>query len=190
MISPPTSKPPIPTPEGGLLALDLGSTIGWAYGPLDWPQPLSGYITTPVLGGQAPRFQVLDSELCDMIEKWQPTKLAVESPLHVMAHDSTAAAALLYGMRAIVLLRAYGYEIPLSSISADLVRQDLMGFCRIPGGKRGAIKDAVLAWCRHRKHWQISNHNAADAALIWAWHQRQLVRPRQLTISPEMVPYA
>jgi Holliday junction resolvasome RuvABC endonuclease subunit len=138
-------------------------------------------------GGQGAKFQVLDNELCRMVEKWRPEKIAMESPLPPQSQSNTNSALVLYGLRAIVVLRAYGYSIPISSASADLVRSELMGFSRMPGHKPGSIKDAVLAWCRHRKHWKITNHNAADAAMVWAWHQRRLTAPRQLPISPELV---
>jgi Holliday junction resolvasome RuvABC endonuclease subunit len=170
---------------GGLLAIDPGSVIGWSYGLLSEPVPLFGHIITPMMGGPAPRFMALDNELCSMIESFKPSRIAIESPLHVMAHDSTAAAEILFGMRAIVLLRGYGYSVPISSVSADLVRQDMMGFNRIPG-KRGAMKQAVVMYCRHKRGIPVQNHNAGDAVLIWLWHQKQLLRPRQLPISPEL----
>jgi Holliday junction resolvasome RuvABC endonuclease subunit len=181
-----TPAPPTDTGAlvwGGVLALDLGSTIGWAYGQLEWVEPWTGHITTPMIGGQGARFQVLDTELIKMIEKWRPAKIAMESPLPPQSQSDTNAALILYGMRAIVVLLAHGFSIPISSISADLARNDLMGFSRIPGGKKGAIKDAVMAWVKQRKGWKVWNHNAADAAMIWAWHQRQLTKPKQLPLA-------
>ena len=165
--------------QGGILALDLSSVTGWAYGPLDWAAPEAGIWLLPKQGGEGARYAALENELIDVVDAWAPARIVCESPIPLPAMNNVTAAYQQLGLRAIVKALAWRESIPMSEVSADIVRLEILGIAR---GQ--AIKTHVLHWCRRVKRWDIDDHNAADAAMLWEWERRHIGGPPQGNIWP------
>jgi hypothetical protein len=172
--------PPRP-PPGGVLALDLARVTGWAWGHLEWPGPWFGTWQLPKFGGESARFGAFTNELTDALDLFEPDQIVVEAAIYPKRWETNEAAmSLLLGLRGILYGTAWHYEIPVTGVSASYVRDAMLGFSRIPN-RPGAIKKAVKGWCE-RRGWRVPDDNAADAAMTWAWHQRQMRGPRQLSM--------
>jgi hypothetical protein len=169
-------------PQGGTLTLDLARVTGWAYGPLVWGEPLFGDLYMPALGGEGIRYASLENELIHMLDVFKPGQIVMESALPPQAQTNVTSARQAYGMRAIVYCNAYREAVSVSEVSADLVRNELLGFSRAPG-RPDAIKTHVVHFCK-RRGWHVPSHNAGDACLLWEWFRRRLVGPRQGALVP------
>jgi hypothetical protein len=157
-----------------VLALDLARITGWAYGPAAWEVPMFGCWEMPKQGGEGARFAQFENMLIDAIEDWHPGHIICESPLPLPAQINRRTAWQQIGMRAMVFAYAWRCSIPVSEVSADLVRSELIGITRDPD-----IKELVKKYCR-RHGWMVRDHNAADACMLWAWR-----RKRTLTASDQ-----
>lgn len=165
-------------PPGGVLTLDLASTVGWAYGPLDAVNPCCGIWLLPKTGGEGLRFVVFENTLAAAMEKWQPARMVVEAPLSFQALLGVSNMRVMcqqYTLRGIAYMEAARAQIAISEVSADLIRGELLGQSRFD---KGTVKGIVTDYCRKRGI-RAPDHNAADACMIWLWHRGQ-VAPRRL----------
>lgn len=163
----------MPCGPGGVLALDLSSRVGWAYGAIDTAVPAFGVWALPRIGGEGARFAAFENELAEAMEDLQPGRIVLEAPmslralcgvstLHVVAQQLT--------LRGIAYAEAWRASVPISEISSDMVRFAMLGQSRFA---KGTVKREVVAYCRARG-WRVPDHNAADACLVWAWETTQL----------------
>jgi len=162
---------------GGLLALDLSGRTGVAYGhgPIpDWyrlwrfPQPTRGG-----------RFNAFRSEFVDTIDQWQPSRVAMEAPLHPRAQRDEHSARQQFGLAAYVEGECDEAGIPCMERNADEVRRRIIGRTRSrrapPGSARAdlfgraveqSIKDMVVEHVR-RLGLPIADDNIADAICLY-----------------------
>jgi len=159
---------------GGILALDLSSRTGWAYGQINARSP-EGFGTwfLPTIGGEGARYCAFENELAAMIETAQPDRMIMEAPLTFQAllgvsNMKTMAQQLT--LRGIGYSEAYRASIPCSEVSAEIVRAAILGKGRFP---KGTVKDVVVAHC-WAQGWKVPDDNSADAVLTWAWLAGQL----------------
>jgi hypothetical protein len=162
----------VPPDKGGIFTLDLARITGWAYGCANWRSPMFGTWHMPLIGGEGMRFAAFENELEAALEELEPLSIVCESPLPLPAVTNRAAVQQQLGMRAFVKAACYRASIECTEVSADLVRMELLGFCRAPG-RPEAIKNHVVAYCR-RKGWKVPDHNAGDACLLWEWKRRRV----------------
>lgn len=163
---------------GGILALDLSSHCGWAYGPELARDPLFGTWHLPYPGGEGARYAAFENELAAAIVRLQPGSVVLEASLSFQALLGVSTMAV---MRQQLTLRGFAYSeawrasIPISEVSADIVRLALLGQSRFAKGK---VKGEVIRYCR-AQGWKVPDDNAADACLTWAWtvNQRRGIRP-------------
>lgn len=155
--------------QGGILALDLSSKTGWAYGQINARSP-EGWGTwyLPMIGGEGARYCAFENELAAMIATARPGRLVMEAPLTFQAllgvsNMKTMAQQLT--LRGIGYSEAYRASIPCSEVSADMVRSVVLGQGRFP---KGTVKSVVIAHC-WAQGWKVDDDNAADAVLTWAW---------------------
>jgi len=184
---------PVGAPPGGVLALDLARVTGWAWGHLHWSAPWYGSWHMPETGGEGFRLMCLENEVADAIGEHKPEAVVLEAPLRFLPvrrdrrtgrlrlESNREAMWQQIGMRAIVRCYCARRSIPVSEVSADLVRNDILGFSRVPGHS-GAIKRHVVQWCRHHGM-RVSDDNQADACMLWCWQRRRLVGPVQRTLA-------
>lgn len=177
---------PHPAP-GGVLALDLGSTVGWAYGHIEQQRAASGRWRLRFEGeGEGDRYRRLSNETYETLERLQPSRLIVEAPLVLAAsasagHQSDRSVNQQRGLRAIVWCEASRMGMRPQEFSADLVRYELLGRSRF---KKGTIKQIIVAWAKDQGYRPV-DHNEADAIALWTyWADAQR---RGLGINPAVL---
>lgn len=160
-----------PAPPGGVLALDLSGVVGLAYGPVELERPLvTAQFALPVLGGRGAKACAAENLLDAIVETYAPDKLVLALPLPLPALNNWDSAYQQFGLAWAAHAAAYRGGCPVSSISEQTVRWELLGREKY----RKDIKAVVLDYCR-RQHIQVSGHHAADAAVLWLWHRSHTV---------------
>jgi hypothetical protein len=157
-------------PQGGVLAFDLSSVIGWAYGSSQGMRPLSGTWRLQQ-SSEAMRLLSAENEIYAAIERFLPRLIVVEAPLPLPAMNNRAATYQQLGLRAVVLIEAARARVPVQEVGALVVRGDLLG----PQSRklhRADVKRAVMAWCRGHG-WHVADDNVGDALLLLAWTLRR-----------------
>lgn len=171
---------------GGTLTLDLGSRyIGWCLGYVD-SRALRTWGTwqAPKYGGQGAMFAAAQHEIRASIEAAQPRNVVYEKPLSLMAmlprrgkdgslkmHTNMATMEMQLGLQAVVKIACHDFELlPPSSVSADMVREELLGQSRF---EKGLVKAAVIRYCWDRG-WKVNTSHEADAVLICEWFFRRI----------------
>lgn len=171
---------------GGTLTLDLGSRfIGWCLGYVDNGAPRQfGTWEAPTYGGQGAMFAAAQHELRESIAAAQPRNVIFEAPLTLLAmlprrgkdgqlkfHTNMATVEMQLGLQAVVKIACHDFTLlPPSSISADKVRDEILGQSHFP---RNTVKSACIRYCRERG-WKVNNSHEADAVLIFEWYRRRM----------------
>ncbi len=153
------------TRRGGILALDLSSHVGWAWGITGDAAPVSGVWELPSVADLGRRFAAFENELLDAFDRYQPAVVSMEAPLPASQQTHAYSAELQIGLAAITECSCYRWEKPLYRRAPGTVRAGVLGTARFP---KGEAKKAVMAWCQARG-WRFADHNAADALLVWAY---------------------
>ena len=157
--------------HGGVLALDLSRVTGWCYGAPGCNLPEFGSWLMP-LAVEGARYAALDNELTDAFAALRPSHVIIEAPIALPAMTNRAAMWQQLGMRAIVRAAAWRDSVSVSEVSAEIVRNELLGFSRVPG-KPGAIKFHCIRWCR-RNGIHVTDDHQADAVFLWEWRRRRV----------------
>lgn len=154
-----------PATPGGILALDLSGTVGWAAGhPGQTPACGTWRLSTsPRLG---PRFVGYENELIDALERWKPRLVVMEAPLPAMRQGSTDVARQQFGLAAYTEGECERARVQLREQPAHMVRKAVLGYA--PTGGTEKIKAEIVAWC-HAQGWSPPDHNAGDALVLWAY---------------------
>jgi hypothetical protein len=166
-------------PAGGVLALDLSSVVGWAYGLMTSRMPNFGTWHLPKWGGEGGRYASFENELAAAMELYRPAHMILEAtlPLHAMLNGKSnyVSVAQQFALRGIALSEAYRASCPWSSIDAMTVRREVIGTSRFRNtdGSKDDPKKHIVAAC-HKRGWKVPDHNAGDACLTWEWHRMRL----------------
>ena len=157
---------------GGILALDLASTVGWAYGPIvsEGATPTCGAWILPNIGGIGAKCAAFENELLDSISLFQPSHIVMEAALPAKAQSSQWSAEAAIGLSCYAQGTAYRHDIDISKISALTVRKVILGRGTFP---KGEAKDFVQAFCREQG-WRFPTHDAADALVTWLYASRRI----------------
>jgi hypothetical protein len=158
---------------GGILALDLAGVVGWAYGHLTDRDPAFGTWHLPHMGGEGARYAAFENELAEAMDRLAPTKMILEAPLSFAALLGVSNMRVMcqqYTLRGIALAEAWRASCAPSEVSADRVRQEMLGQSRFA---KDTVKREVVRYC-WRSGWRVPDHNAGDACLVWAWYRSQL----------------
>lgn len=153
------------TGTGGILFLDLSTNVGWAYGLPGQPSPLWGVWVLPQGPDLGRRFASYENQLLDAFDAYRPELVGMEAPLPASEQSQAYTAELLLGLAAITECACYRWEKRLVRRASSTLRAAVIGTGRFP---RGEAKKWVLAWCKGRG-WNITDHNASDAAVGWAY---------------------
>jgi Holliday junction resolvasome RuvABC endonuclease subunit len=159
-------------PQGGVLALDLSLSTGWALGGINDADPISGVWRLPGIDNLGRAFTALSNELEDAIALHQPRWVVAEAPLPDIRQTS---ARLLLGLSAHVESSCYRMGVPCFEVAVTTVRATVMGTGRFP---KGEAKQHVLAWCA-RRGWTDLTDDEADARLVWLYACLQLRQQRR-----------
>lgn len=151
---------------GGILALDLSTRCGWAYGLQGADKPAFGVWMLPTLGSGLGRvLGAFENELLDAIAVHAPSLMIVEAPLPPVGQTATSTMELQLGLNGMAAASAWRHEIVFKQAAASSVRLEVIGTGRFA---RGQAKTQVMAYCRSIG-WDVPDDNAADAALLWRY---------------------
>lgn len=156
---------------GGVLALDLSSTVGVAYGLLEWdtPQTWSWQLRAP-LELEPARLARFNNSLSKAMDALRPSKLVLEKHLPATAISNDATINQQRGLRGIAVMNCHYTPCPYVECDVHTIRREVMGIRRLSKDK---VKEEVVRWCK-RHGIQVGTHHAADAALVWVWNKQRM----------------
>lgn len=152
--------------NGGILALDIATTTGWAEG-LTGERPVSGSIRlAPPGSSHAAVYGAMLAFLGARLSTFRYRLVVFEAPLDPRwkgAMTNTNTARLLLGLPAVVEAVAYqtGHHHPKEVTSRE-VRKHMLGFCP----KSAEAKPLVIAKAR-QMGFNPKDDNEADALMVW-----------------------
>lgn len=155
--------------QGGVLALDLSSCVGWAFGHVHAVAPTFGVWQLPYIGGEGARYVAFENELAEFMEVMRPSWIVLEAALSLQALASVSTIRVVrqqLTLRGIAYAEAYRASVPISEIDSYSVRLAMLGTGRFA---KETVKREVVGYCR-RQGWMVPDHNAGDACLVWGWH--------------------
>ena len=171
--------------QGGILALDLSLTTGYAYGAVSATAPLIG--RWHINGGIANMGEAwvdLQNKLEDFLALFRPSLIVYALPYAKM--QTTARLGL--GLAAHAESSGVRMEVQVREIPEGTARKGVLGrggFAErddhrrvIKGSARRNAKSAAMAWCAG-KGWIVRDDNEGDACVIWEFSRRFVLSRRQ-----------
>lgn len=169
-----------------ILALDLASRFGWAFGAAG-EKPISGsrYFTRtgaapkggPVSNGA--KFWHAMRFIAGVIEEYGPTDIICEQPIapsSKQGQTSSAAFETLYGLPAAIRGMAYGLGVyNWEYATPSTIRKHFIGNGGMKGEEAKPIvfrKCVALGWILPTD--QDISHDRSDALAIWSWAEAKL----------------
>jgi hypothetical protein len=156
-----------------IIALDIATRTGWARGPLGADAPEFGSIKFGKDGASnGARFAAALRWSIEIFRSdHAPDLVAVEAPISVKAFKSQQEGWLLFGLAAVILGTAEQCGIRDHRIhDVRDIRNLFIGHKRLPSA---IAKEAVMRRCR-QLGWNVPDHNAGDAAALWAYQSAKL----------------
>jgi hypothetical protein len=144
---------------GGVLALDLSTHAGWAYGLPGDPMPQSGVWELPIFAINIGRcLAEYENALLKAFVDMQPSVVSMEAalPIQAQTHQLTAEQQMYL---------AGATQPPTRVRKVNTVRAAVLGNGKLT---KAEAKPAVLAWC-HSRGWYPVDHNAGDALVVWSY---------------------
>ena len=148
--------------QHGFLCLDLGSSVGWAYQRADDAMPLFGtwHLADTTLHG--PRYASYENELIAALERFKPTIVVMEAPLHRGSHKGNAAARLALGLVAYTEGECFRARVQLREEHSATTRKAVLGRGTFA---KGTVKDEAMGWCM-ANGMRVSDSHQADALVL------------------------
>lgn len=140
-----------------ILALDLATTTGVAFGPPCEP-PRAWSFT--VRGKHPEKFTVFTQAIATLMRSHKPKHVVIEAPF-VSKPD---VARVLMGMRGVVMGAAGLYGVTAEERQISAIRKHFIGDS---GGKREEAKRRVMQRCRDLG-WPVQSDDEADAIALWS----------------------
>lgn len=158
---------------GRVLGLDLSPTFGWCFGrPGDSPR----------WGARDLRKDISYGAVCANLEDWlddfltleKPDLISFEAPLAPDDQGSRESCVYNYGLPFAAQGCAHRAQIPIVSHSLDTLRGAVIGRTRLTDIEKRVrphltVKTAIVAPWVKSMGWEISEPNARDAAVVWAY---------------------
>lgn len=159
---------------GKVLGLDLSPTVGWAFGrPGD---------REPRWGEYKLRKDISYGAVCADFEDWldafiareKPDLISFEAPLAPDQQGSRESCVYNYGLPFAAQGCAHRASVPIISHSLDTLRSAVIGRTRLTDLEKRvrpqlSVKSAIIAPWVISQGWDISEPNARDAAVVWAY---------------------
>ena len=142
-----------------VLALDLSTRVGWAYGGRTVKPAYGVWMLGD--GGLGRRCSCLANELEGAIQLFRPDLIILEAPLPAQRQASTHVARIQFGLAAVAEMIAHEWDVKCEEERAETVRGALFGKARVD-------KDRVMAWAKDQGH-RPPDHNAADAIALMTY---------------------
>ena len=159
---------------GGILFLDLALSTGWAYGHPGDARPTWGVCKLPGHISRGAAGMALENELDAHLDTLKPVRIGYEAPLPANLQTDAQSAFVLIGLAMLVESCAHRWSVPLVSRQSQQVRQAVIGRSYLTDEEKRSrpkpsVKKAiVLPWIT-KMGWSINQHDAADAAVGWAY---------------------
>ena len=186
---------------GGLLALDVATATGWAYGLPD-ARPQWG--TFDASKRSAENGEILarfEGWIEGRLDEWQPAWVAFESPYvprvaptKVRVKGAVIAtlpapgvplnakvARRLYQLCGLVELACHRHAIEVREATASSITQAFTGFAGWRG--RDNKKKATVRMCEHYG-WQVNDDDQADALALWVYMESVFYPGSQRSAGP------
>jgi hypothetical protein len=159
---------------GGILCLDLSTETGWAYGHPGDPAPSWGVWKLPKHISRGAVGLAFENEFEGMLEAQKPVRVVYEAPLPPNLQSNADAGFFTIGLAFTTEACAARWEIPVFSRSSQTFRNAVIGRVYLTDEEKRAkprlsVKTAIVAPWIAAQGWQITDHNAADAAVVWAY---------------------
>lgn len=170
---------------GGILALDLSLTTGWAYGGVREIAPRFGrWRLNGGLHNMGEAWVDLQNRLEDFCALQKPSLIVYALPY---AKIQTTAR-LGMGLAAHAESSGFRMEVQVREIPEGTARKGVLGrggFAErddqkriIKGSARKNAKAASMAWCE-AKGWAVRDDNESDACVIWEFSRRFVLSRQQ-----------
>lgn len=157
---------------GGILALDLAGTTGWAWRAPNMLRARHGVIS--VGGGCHPAgWAALGDWLADFVTVQSPDLVVFEAAMPVFKQTHQTTAEFLMGLCAITELVCWRRDVLCNKAARPTVTKTVLGNGR-------ATKDEVMTWARAAGY-EPATHDAADALALLSYAERlrpHLMRPK------------
>lgn len=159
--------------RGGVLFLDLSTQIGWVYGTLAHVErgPEWGVWLLPRVSlGQ--RLKGFCHELACAIERLEPAMIGIEAPLAAQKQSNADTATLLICLAGVAEMVAAEWSVDFKRRSVNTIRAQVCGRCQRTEQEtddRIDIKEAIIRPWIEARGWDITDHNARDAAIGWSF---------------------
>jgi hypothetical protein len=161
-------------PRQGTFTLDLAGVTGWAFGHHDAEIPLYGSWHLPVHLGRGAALAALENEIDDVLSGLTipgvfPAEVVMEAALDRAmkavgeGFRNEAAAFQQIALAGCTEATCYRHDIPCYAVHCNVARKNVLGVGMIP---KDQAKATVLRYCAMRG-WDVPNHHAADACIVW-----------------------
>jgi len=171
--------------QGGILALDLSLSTGWAYGGLRVNAPLIGrWFLNGGVRDMGQSWVDLQNRLEDFITLQKPSLIVYALPYAKV--QTTARLGL--GLAAHAESSCWRLEVQVREIPEGTARKHVLGrggFAErddrkqiIKGSARKNAKAASMAWCEG-KGWPVRDDNESDACVLWEFARRFVLSRQQ-----------
>jgi len=147
-----------------ILALDIATVSGWAQGD-GGSTPSSGVYGLPGTGDDIGRYLISWANWLDQRLKGnRPREVVFEAPI-LPKMTTLATTRKLHGLTGVTEMICHSNAVPVTEISAGMVRKHFLGRHYPKNATRDQLKIAVVAGCRARG-WNPLDDNEADALAI------------------------
>lgn len=148
-----------------ILALDIASTSGWAFGSAG-DAPRFGTYRAPSSGDDLGRFGYAYLQwLTGKLRELQPKEIVFEANI-LPRETNITTLKKLYGLAFVTEIAALSEGIPCSEITAGEWRRAFLGQHYPRKATRDELKRAVVTACR-QMGWEPNSTDDADAIGIW-----------------------
>lgn len=181
-----------------ILALDLGATIGAAWGnsfesacKFNRRDGVSLDAVRLPTGDRGMRFAAAENAVLKWVRDVHPDMIVKEAQLHPQAGGTSAAVQVFHaGLHAHVEQIGYRHGFVVGKtvldVAADDVRRSILGRCRRTKKERenGVSMKDIVGKRLHQLGWSVLDHNAADALALLLYQSSLMARISVPDVSP------
>jgi hypothetical protein len=147
-----------------ILALDLSRHTGWAAGAAG-ARPANGVWHLPPGEQEGVQAAAYADVLAAAIAVHSPDLVIAEVNVHLHKQNPAATAYQQIGMAYLTALVCYRRTVRYRQATAEEARIKMLGRARFGGSAEA--KAAVLTWANTENKYGVTDHNIADALLLW-----------------------
>lgn len=159
---------------GPILCLDISTVTGVAWGSPgdaapDWRVwKLPKHISRGAVG------MAFENELDKALDELKPCRLVYEAPLPPNLQSDAEGGFFTIGLALMAEACAARWEVPVISRSSQTFRKAVIGRVHLSDEEkrmrpRPTVKSLIVRPWIEGQGWDIPDHNACDAAVIWAY---------------------